>query len=41
LTVEAADEPFADTAAIARQPQLEGTRIAPLFLHLRCRKATS
>lgn len=41
LTVEAADEPYADQAAIARHPQLEGTRIAPLFLHLRCRKATS
>jgi SAM-dependent methyltransferase len=41
LLVEAADEPYADQAAIARHPQLEGTRIAPLFLHLRCRKATS
>lgn len=41
LIVEAADEPYADEAAIARHPQLEGTRIAPLFLHLRCRKATS
>jgi SAM-dependent methyltransferase len=41
LIVEAADEPYADDAAIARHPQLEGTRIAPLFLHLRCRKATS
>jgi SAM-dependent methyltransferase len=41
LIVEAADEPYAEEAAIARHPQLEGTRIAPLFLHLRCRKATS
>jgi|SRR5215218_4361015 ubiquinone/menaquinone biosynthesis C-methylase UbiE len=41
LIVEAADEPYADEAAIARHPQLEGTRIAPLFLHLRCRKSTS
>jgi hypothetical protein len=41
LIVEAADEPYADQTAIAQYPQLEGTRIAPLFLHLRCRKATS
>lgn len=40
LTIEAAKEPYADDAAISRHPQLEGTRAAPLFLHLRCRKAT-
>ena len=38
LVVEAAGEPCADDAAIARYPKLAGTRTAPLFLHLRCRK---
>jgi SAM-dependent methyltransferase len=41
LIIEAAEEPYADNAAIARHPQLEGTRTAPLFLHLRCRKAST
>jgi hypothetical protein len=41
LVLEAANEPFADQAAIGRHPQLETTRTAPLFLHLRCRKPTS
>ncbi len=41
LVVEAAGEPCADDAAVARYPKLAGTRMAPLFLHLRCRKPAS
>jgi SAM-dependent methyltransferase len=37
MVIEAASEPHADDAAIARSPRLDQTRIAPLFLHLRCR----
>ncbi len=41
LVLEAAGEPYADEAAIARHPRLDATRAAPLFLHLRCRKPVS
>lgn len=37
MVLEAACEPYADDAAVARSPRLDQTRIAPLFLHLRCR----
>jgi SAM-dependent methyltransferase len=41
LVLEAADEPYADEAAVAHHPRLDVTRTAPLFLHLRSRKSTS
>jgi ubiquinone/menaquinone biosynthesis C-methylase UbiE len=41
LVLDAANEPFADQAAVGHHPQLAATRTAPLFLHLRCRKPTS
>jgi ubiquinone/menaquinone biosynthesis C-methylase UbiE len=37
LIIEAVREPYADDAAIAQDPRMDRTRIAPLFLHLRCR----
>lgn len=38
FTLELVEEPVADDEAVRQCPDVEDTRIAPYFLHLRCRK---
>ena len=38
LTIEAFGEPCASEALAEAEPKVAGTRIAPIFLHIRCRK---
>ena len=38
LQIERVSEPQASDEAAARFPKLQGTHVAPFFLHLRCRK---
>ena len=39
LHVEQAAEPYASAEVAAKVPKVADTRLAPYFLHLRCRKA--
>ena len=41
LVIEAFGEPCADAALAAAEPVVADTRIAPMFLHIRCRKPAS
>jgi hypothetical protein len=38
FSIERIGEPHADEATAARVPHVADTRVAPIFLHLRCRK---